>query len=152
MLNLALMGMSPRRDDAREVGRIVRELYAHTETSLGRDVADELVLPTLEGVRQRITDVFGTSGWEDPGVAASATAAILAPAPGRRTDEELVSLAYEEDVEGLMQEIRHLRSDAWLKRAAEEFLREMVVSHAIDLRRSVALLVGTLKRHRDGNR
>ena len=148
MLNLALMGMSPRRGEAREVARIVRELYAGTEKSLGKDAADELVLPTLEHVKQRIVDLFGSSGWDGSGPAAPTRVTIPATAPRRRTDEELVSLAYEEDVEGLMQEIRRLRSDAWLERAAEEIAGHPDVCRG-PVEKAAAAALAILRRHRD---
>jgi hypothetical protein len=149
MLNLALMGMSPKRGEAREVARIVRELYAGTEKSLGKDVADELVLPTLEHVKQRIVDLFGTAGWDDSGSAAPAGTTIPVTAPPRRTDEELVSLAYEEDVEGLMQEIRRLRSDVWLERAAEEIAGNPDVCRG-PVEKAAAAALAVLRKHRDG--
>lgn len=150
MLNLALMGMSPRRGDAREVARIVRELYADTEKSLGKDAADELVLPTLERVKQRIVDLFGTSGWEDSGPPDAPTrAATSVAAPRLRTDQELVNLAYEEDVEGLMQEIRRLRSDVWLERAAEEIAGNPDVCTG-PVEKAAAAALAVLRRHRDG--
>jgi hypothetical protein len=65
ILNVALI-RERNRDAALDVARTIRQLHATARQLLGDQEADELVLPTLENVRKRITEVFGAAAWDEP--------------------------------------------------------------------------------------
>ena len=142
MLNLALMGTSPSPDQARAVAHTVRDLYASAEKSMGKAAADELVLPTVERVRARIVEVFGSSEWDEPQTAAAAVAKMRSLDHARVND--VARAVYQ-----LADEARHVTDDdlhdleaRGLADVAGEIrrLRQMVQDRDLLLLRAVAAL------------
>jgi hypothetical protein len=142
MLNVALLGVNPSQAEALNVARMVRELYDEAEKSLGKDAADHLVLPTLEGAKARILEVFGTSGWDEPEDVATAAAKMGSLDRARRDDAARAVFQLADEARFVTDEdLEDLEGRGLADVAAEiRRLREMVHDRDLLLLRAVAAL------------
>jgi hypothetical protein len=64
-----LLSTALKRPDARSeairVGSVVRKLYSDAVAELGENEGHDLVGATLRYVRDRVTDMFGPSAWDE---------------------------------------------------------------------------------------
>ncbi len=168
----SLGGPSPSRDQAQSIARQMRDIVARAIAALGVEGAEEIV-DWYERAGKRVVGDLGNSAWDEPETVEQAKARMgtlsAAPGPGvldRVNDRELPPLTDDEldaiargglyrlgrgwfarrDYRApLLAEVRRLRSDGWLKRAAEAITDNEVRDGYVE---EVAV-VAILRKHRD---
>jgi hypothetical protein len=164
----SLGGPSPSRDQSLAIAREMRDIVARAIRVLGVDGAQEIV-DWYERAGQRVMRDLGTSAWEEPETVEQAKARMgtLSAAPEsthRLPDEILDELDRDAaatlkrgdgsmsadctDVRCIVAEVRRLRSDDWLQRAAEEITDCEVRDGYVE----EAAVVAILRKRRDGTR
>ncbi len=164
---------SPSHDQALSIARQMCDLVARAIADLGVKGAEEIV-DWYERAAKRVVRDLGTSAWDEPETVEQAKARIgtlsAAPGPGvldrvnegeprPLTDEELDAIARgglyrlgrgwfaQRDYRApLLAEVRRLRSDDWLVRAAEKITDSEVRDGYVE----EAAVVAILRKHRDG--